>query len=117
MKKMFFSAIVIFAALGCHQPKAGHTWVDKDSPIITIKAGGTYFDGYFYTVDTKTHLCFWTYKIGSSSGRGGSSVPIPCCNLKRVPEAAKYVTWSTTGCSPVPASAPPPPANGAPPRE
>ncbi|MBN2725054.1 MAG: hypothetical protein JXR95_13390 [Deltaproteobacteria bacterium] len=66
------------------------------SPIITVKAGTGLQGTFYYSIDTasKTCLMTWVYCHGC-----GSSAPVPCCNLKRVPEVDKIIRWKIPGCN------------------
>ncbi|MBN2725043.1 MAG: hypothetical protein JXR95_13320 [Deltaproteobacteria bacterium] len=80
-----------------------HDFFDSQSDVSHVKS--TIVEKYFEVwakimiaqlkklVGKKLHIMTWVYCHGC-----GSSAPVPCCNLKRVPEAAKHIKWQIPGC-------------------
>ena len=65
----------------------------EGNPIVTVTAGTAEVsatgDGWhmWYVIDTRTQTCW--LKLGDAGAA------MDCCDLRRVPEAARYITWKT----------------------
>jgi hypothetical protein len=90
MKTALLACLLGSSLLGCVSNAPGQVRALPNNPIVTVNAGVIDFGGaarsMYYVLDRKAETCWF--------GTWDVFVPLDCCVLRRVPEAAAIATWA-----------------------